>query len=95
MARHDQQADDRHFICTNCTDGKCEECVDILRMVYTDETICRCRKRGHAGEPRDSQVLDPETGDVIGPGLKVGLNGEVELDYDSDLVRMIRRMSWE
>jgi hypothetical protein len=47
-------------------------------MVYTDETICRCRKQGHSGEPRDQQILDPETGTVHAPGLQVSIEGEVK-----------------
>jgi hypothetical protein len=77
MARHDQKPDDRHFVCSNCHNGNCFECVDVLRMVYTDETICRCTRRGHDGEPNSQQILDPETGAVYAPGLVVSEDGEV------------------
>lgn len=65
------------MVCIPCTRGECQNCVDILRIVYATKTICRCEKRGHSGEPRDQQVLDPETSTVHAPGLSVDIHGEV------------------
>lgn len=79
MGRHDQRVERKHMICSNCTKGECSTCVDVTRyLAGLRDPICQCRKRGHGGEPRDSQILDPETGDVYAPGLKVAQDGKVE-----------------
>lgn len=81
MARHDQRPSRSLMTCQKCKAGNCAECVDVLRMVYTDDPICQCRRKNHAGEPRDSQVADPETGTVFTPGLSVTQDGEVNYDW--------------
>jgi hypothetical protein len=78
MARHDQKTDRRHMVCKACEVGNCVECIDVLRMVYTNKTICECIRQNHSGEPRDQQILDPESGTVFAPGLKVTIDGTVE-----------------
>ena len=77
MARHSQKPDDALFTCKNCKDNNCTECVDVLRVVYTDHMICRCSRADHNGEPRDSQIADPISGDIYGPGLRVTKAGEI------------------
>ena len=77
MARHDQRPREAKFICTVCKAGACEDCVDIKRILLDMSRICDCTARGHKGEPRDQQVLDPETGVVHAPGLTVSIDGEV------------------
>lgn len=78
MSRHAQKVEQRHMVCPQCKADNCEQCVDVLRMAYTDETICQCTRKGHDGEPRDQQILDPETGTVFAPGLSVSQDGEVK-----------------
>jgi hypothetical protein len=78
MARHDQKTNRRHMVCKQCEEGRCEECVDVLRAIYSNNLICKCTRRGHAGEPRDKQIMDPETGTVYAPGLEVSIDGEVK-----------------
>ena len=78
MAKHDQKVEQKHMVCSNCKAGRCEECVDILRILYTDKMICECTRKNHNGEPRDQQILDPESGTVYGPGLTVSEDGEVK-----------------
>jgi hypothetical protein len=63
------------MVCPSCKQDKCTECVDVLRSVFTDTTICQCRRQGHAGEPRDRQIADPETGTVYTPDGKVEISG--------------------
>lgn len=77
MAQHSQRPDKSNMVCTRCSAGKCEECVDILRMVYTDKTICTCTRQGHSGEPRDQQILDPDTGAVHAPGMVIDKDGGI------------------
>jgi hypothetical protein len=79
MARHDQRPDKSMMICPNCKAGKCNECVDILRLVYSKKRICECTKKGHSGEPRDQQIRDPFDGKIYAPGLTVGEGGEVTM----------------
>lgn len=66
------------FVCQNCKEGKCIECVDILRILYTSDMICKCKRRGHSGEPSDEQILDPTTGDVYAKALVIKRNGRVQ-----------------
>lgn len=63
------------MVCAACKADKCTECVDVLRSVYTDDTICQCQRRNHAGEPRDQQIADPDTGTVHTPGGEIDING--------------------
>lgn len=76
MARHDQKPP--RAVCSNCRNGNCEGCVDVLRSVYTDDKLCDCRRKNHTGEPMSQQILDPETGTVHAPGLTVDSDGKVE-----------------
>ncbi len=84
MSRHAQRVEPKHLTCTNCQQGNCTLCVDVLRMSYTDKTICQCTRQGHAGEARDNQIVDPETGAVYAPGLTVELDGSVTFHENSD-----------
>jgi hypothetical protein len=77
MARHDQRPSETKMTCLWCNRGKCTECIDILRIIAGLDTICNCKLPNHAGEPRDQQVLDPETGVVHAPGLTVDPDGTV------------------
>lgn len=77
MARHDQLGRQSTFVCTHCQAGECEECVDILRSLYTENMICMCSRNEHSGEPVLKQIVDPETGTVYAPGLSVTKEGEV------------------
>lgn len=77
MARHSQKADRKHMICKKCEEDKCVECVDTLRSIFFEKAICECRRKKHNGEPRDEQILDPETGTVHAPGLTVTEDGTV------------------
>ncbi len=66
------------FVCTQCQDGNCESCIDVLRAVMQNaQPICKCARRGHDGEPVEQQVSDPFTGSVHGPGLEVTDAGEI------------------
>jgi hypothetical protein len=78
MSRHDQKPDSKHMTCSSCHDGNCTECVDVLRAVKDLPPICQCKRKNHLGEPRDQQILDPETGTVHAPGLTVDSDGNVE-----------------
>lgn len=78
--RHDQLGDAPTFVCTSCKADNCEQCVDVLRSVYSQQTICRCRRKNHAGEPKDQQVSDPFTGTVYGPGMRIKLDGTVQAE---------------
>lgn len=75
--RHSQKPARRLMVCIPCKTGDCNNCVDILRSVYTDVQICKCQRRDHSGEPLSRQILDPETGTVHAPGLTVSEDGEV------------------
>lgn len=77
MARHSQRPDNSLMVCPQCKADNCVECIDVLRVAYATDTICTCTRRGHAGEPRDSQVLDPETNVVHAPGLTVSQEGTI------------------
>lgn len=75
---HSQKHEKKHMICTACGLGNCNECVDIMRAVYSKSDICECTKASHSGEPRDKQILDPDTGAVHAPDLVVDQDGTVE-----------------
>lgn len=70
--------DPKRMVCAHCLHDNCSACVDVVRALFGMELICTCTRKGHSGEPRDSQVLDPDTGDVYGPGSVIRANGEVE-----------------
>lgn len=78
MARHDQRGKESTFVCTHCQESRCSECVDILRVIYTNQMICKCKRTEHTGEPVDQQIQDPETGTIYTPGLTVSRDGEVK-----------------
>lgn len=84
MSRHSQKVQPKHFTCTNCQNGDCMICVDVLRMVYTSVTICQCTRQGHSGEATDKQIQDPETGAVYAPGLTVEADGSVTFHENGD-----------
>lgn len=79
--KHSQKPADALMICPNCKNGKCEGCVDKVRLILRDDPICTCKKSGHSdavnGEARLRQIRDPETSDVYGPGLVVTQDGDV------------------
>lgn len=79
---HDQRPEPRMMVCPNCKQDKCESCVDRLRRIYSDETICTCTRKLHAekrdGEATLNQIKDPITGDIHAPGLIVTADGEVK-----------------
>lgn len=78
MARHDQKPKKEHMTCLNCKMGRCVVCVDVTRYAagFTS-SICQCSRKDHSGEPRDQQILDPETGTVYAPELEVDIDGKV------------------
>jgi len=45
VARHSQVVPD--VTCKNCRDNNCRECLDTLRLQYTDERLCSCPKSKH------------------------------------------------
>jgi len=78
MARHDQKTKKKHLICPPCHNGRCDNCVDVARFLLGfEDRLCECTKKGHDGEPLDQQILDPSTGTVYAPGLKVDIDGKV------------------
>jgi hypothetical protein len=77
MARNSQKVDPRHMVCENCRMGACEVCIDVSLILAGREGFCQCKRKGHDGEPRDKQILDPETGTVHAPGLTVDIDGKV------------------
>lgn len=77
-AAHDQRSTPQTFVCTMCQEGTCNKCIDIMRVAVLGlPVICYCKRKNHSGEPRDKQIVDPETGTVYGPGLRVTLEGDV------------------
>lgn len=79
MGRHDQKPKDGLMVCPECRKGNCVSCVDALLFIARGEgrEYCKCKRKGHNGEPRDQQILDPETGTVHAPGLTISKDGEV------------------
>ena len=65
------------WVCKACQEGDCNRCVDIVLIAIGRKTICKCTTEGHSGEPRDKQILDPETGTVHAPGLTVDEDGTI------------------
>jgi len=83
-AAHDQRSTPQNFQCTNCKEGACGACIDMMRVIILKlDPICFCKRKGHSGEARDNQIVDPENGTVYGPGLRVTQEGEVIRDRDS------------
>lgn len=83
-AAHDQKSTPDNWQCDPCKKGECNRCIDIMRVIKLRlPEMCKCKKRGHSGEARDNQILDPETGTVYGPGLRVTQEGEVIRDRDA------------
>jgi len=76
--KHDQRGRADPFVCEGCQYGVCERCIDVLRSIYSKELICKCKRKNHMGEPRDQQILDPETNAVHAPGMIIHEDGEVE-----------------
>lgn len=66
------------FVCHLCQKGRCDKCIDIINVILDRKLVCKCTRRDHSGEPRDKQILDPTTGEVFAPGLKVTEDGEVK-----------------
>lgn len=82
MKRHNQQGEGRFppkepFACSHCKAGNCNKCIDVMRVIYSQELICKCDRPGHSGEPTENQILDPETGAVHGPNVVVSADGQV------------------
>lgn len=71
------------FVCTECKNDNCIRCIDVARVVFKMEEICKCRRQNHRGEPRDRQIKDPFTGAVHAPGLRVTKDGEVILNDET------------
>jgi hypothetical protein len=42
------------------------------------DPICECRKKDHGGEPREQQIRDPFTNEIVAPGLTVDMDGNVK-----------------
>ena len=82
MSRHNRQGvgNSNSFVCIRCKQDDCENCVDILRVIYTDATICKCKRKGHSGEAVEKQVKDPFDGTVYGPEATIGEDGEVKVN---------------
>ena len=66
------------FVCYFCLRNECTYCIDIMRWCQDRPLICNCKQVGHSGEPRDKQILDPTTGEIFAPGLKVTKEGKVK-----------------
>lgn len=66
------------MICYFCLSGKCNYCDDIMNIILGGKLTCECKRTEHSGEPRDKQILDPTTGEIYAPGLKVTEDGEVK-----------------
>lgn len=65
------------WVCTECQRSNCTFCVDVVRAALGARLMCNCKIEGHDGEPIRSQIKDPITGDVFGPGVKITMDGEV------------------
>ena len=65
------------FVCDMCKLSSCENCIDVLRAVYTDDTICKCKRKDHSGEPVNQQVRDPFDGSVHAPNAVISEDGQV------------------
>lgn len=81
MSKHNRQGigNSGTFVCTRCQADDCKNCVDVLRTIYTDQMICKCKRIGHDGEPVDQQVVDPFTESVHGPAAEITVDGEVKV----------------
>lgn len=78
MSKHSQKSEPKYMVCSECVRDCCELCVNVSLILLGRNEICECKKQGHNGEPRDQQVLDPETGAVHAPGLTITEEGEVQ-----------------
>ena len=79
MARHDQKPKREHLVCKPCSEGNCARCVDVYRYLSgKKDPICECRKKDHGGEPREQQIRDPFTNEIVAPGLTVDMDGNVK-----------------
>lgn len=77
---HDQRPDKRSMTCPACKKGECNRCIDVSLVLAGRPLICTCTRKNHDGEPRDKQVLDPiSEATVIGPGMMIDLDGNVEI----------------
>lgn len=77
---HDQRPAKRDMTCPRCKEGKCNECIDVSLVLAGRPLICQCTRKGHDGEPRDRQVLDPiGEATVVGPGMMIDLDGSVTI----------------
>lgn len=82
MAKHDQRPDKSTLVCVNCKAGKCGQCVDLLRVTYTEQMICKCEKQSHGGEAVHNQIRDPESGSIYGPHAVIKEDGTVTTDEE-------------
>ena len=82
MSKHAQRPDKSKMTCPNCKKGECENCVDVLRILYSEEPICTCERKEHGGEPVNSQIKDPFSGSVYGPHSVIKEDGTVVTDEE-------------
>jgi hypothetical protein len=80
--KHAQRPDKSKMVCQNCRKGECGGCVDILRIVYSEEPICTCERKEHSGEASAKQVKDPFDGSVYGPHSVIKEDGTVVTDEE-------------
>lgn len=72
------------FSCSHCKGGNCENCTDVMRVIFGLPPICKCTRPNHGGEAVNQQIKDPETGTVYGPGLAVTEEGGVIRECRAD-----------
>ncbi len=82
MSKHSQRPDKRQLVCVHCKIAECYDCVDVIRAVYTDVTICECTRLNHSGDPTNVQIKDPDTGTVFGPNSVIKEDGTVITDEE-------------
>jgi hypothetical protein len=80
--KHDQRPDKSLMTCPECKKGNCENCVDVLRVLYSQEMICTCERKDHGGEAVNKQVRDPFDGSVYGPHSVIKEDGTVTTDEE-------------
>lgn len=81
--KHNQRPDKNMMVCPSCKKGDCNNCVDVLRTVYSQELICQCTRQGHSGEMNLEQIKDPFNNTVYGPHAVIKEDGTVITDEDS------------